>query len=105
VIYAIGALVGWLSPAALAASPLLALGPLLLAFVGLFVLIVLRLTAGREAMARVWLAGRNWRYWLIFGVGFVVYYVVQAALNAAFGLGGATLAPLPAPPGVNPMSS
>ena len=56
-------------------------------------------------MARVWLAGANWRYWLVFGLGFVVYYVVQAALNAAFGLGGSTLAPLPAPPGVNPMSS
>jgi len=101
-VYAIGALVGWLSPPALAASPLIAVAPLLLAFLGLFVLVVLRLTAGREAMARVWLAGGNWRYWLVFGVGFVVYYVVQAALNAAFGLGGATLAPLPAPPGFNP---
>jgi len=99
-VYAIGALVGWLSPAALAASPLIAIIPLLLAFVGLFLLIGLRLTVGREAMARVWLAGGNWRYWLVFGVGFVVYYVVQAALNAAFGLGGATLAPLPAPPGI-----
>jgi len=100
VVYAIGALVGWLSPAALTASPLLAVGPLLLAFVGLVLLVVLRLTAGREAMAWVWLAWGNWRYWLVFGVGFVVYYVVQAALNAAFGLGGATLAPVP--PGFNP---
>ncbi len=101
-VYAIGALVGWLSPAALTASPLLAVGPLLLAFVGLFLLIGLRLTAGRAVMARVWLAWGNWRYWLVFGVGFVVYYVVQATLNAAFGLGGATLAPLPAPPGIDP---
>lgn len=102
VVYAVGALVGWVSPAVLAPSPLLASIPLLLAFVGLFLLIVLRLTAGREAMARVWLAWGSWRYWLVFGVGFVVYYVVQAALNAVFGLGGATLAPVPAPPGINP---
>jgi membrane protease YdiL (CAAX protease family) len=101
-VYAIGALAGWLSPAALAASPLFAVGPLLLAFVGLLVLVVLRLTAGRAAMARVWLAGANWRYWLIFGAAFVIYYVVQAALNAAFGLGAATLAPVPAPPGMSP---
>ncbi len=102
VVYAAGALVAWLSPAALAGSPLIASIPLLFAVVGLVLLVVLRLTEGREAMARAGLAWGNWRYWLVFGVGIVVYYVVQAALNAALGLGGATLAPLPTPPGMTP---
>jgi uncharacterized protein len=101
-VYAIGALAGWLSPAALAASPLFAVVPLLLAFAGLILLVVLRLVAGREAMARVWLAGGSWRYWLIFGLGIVLYYVLQAALNAAFGLGGSAFAPIPVPSGFNP---
>ena len=60
-------------------------------------LVVLRFAAGRERMARVWLSWGNIRLWLLFGVGFAVYYALQAALNAAFGLGGATLTV----PGVN----
>jgi hypothetical protein len=101
VIYAVGTLVVWLAPnqqvIAVAATI-----PLLLAIVGLLVLVVLRMTAGREAMARVWLTWGNGRYWVLFGVGFVVYYVLQAALNALAGLGSAKLAPLPAPPGFGP---
>jgi uncharacterized protein len=63
---------------------------------------VLRVTAGREAMARVWLSWGNWRYYLFFGLGIMGFYVLQAVLNAAFGLGGAQLVPLPAPSGFNP---
>jgi len=81
---------------------LAAIAPQLLAFLGLLVLVVLRLAAGREAMASVWLAWGNLRYWLLFGLAFVAYYVVQAVLNAYFGLGQANLAPIPAPPGLSP---
>ena len=75
----------------------------LLALLGLIFLIVLRFTAGREAMARVWLTWGNWRYWLLFGLAVVAYYVLQAVLNAVTGLGGATLSPAsPAPAGLSP---
>jgi membrane protease YdiL (CAAX protease family) len=100
-IYALGTLAIWLSPSQ-STIAVLATIPLILAFLGLLILIVLRLVAGREAMAQVWLAWGNWRYWLLFGLGIVAYYVLQAALNATFGLGGAHLAPIPAPPGLSP---
>lgn len=100
-IYALGTLAIWLSPAQSTIAILSAI-PLILAFLGLFLLIVLHFTAGREAMTRVWLAWGNRRYWLLFGLGFVAYYVLQAALNAFFGLGGASLAPPAAPGGLSP---
>jgi uncharacterized protein len=102
VTYAASALGVWLAPAQGAAMVAASTIPLLLSFLGLPLLVVLRLTAGREAMARVWLAGGRARYWLIFGVAIAVWYCLQAALNAAFGLGGASLAPLPALPGLSP---
>ncbi|MGE5139077.1 MAG: CPBP family intramembrane glutamic endopeptidase [Rudaea sp.] len=98
VTYAVGALVVLTAPTQQVIA-LVSSIPLLLAFLGLLVLVVLRFVAGREAMARVWLAWGNWRYWLLFGVAIVIYYVLQAALNAAFGLGGARLEPPPIPPG------
>jgi membrane protease YdiL (CAAX protease family) len=102
VIYALGALGVWLAPAQGTITLVAAITPQLLAFLGLLLLVVLRFAAGREAMARVWLAWGNWHYWLLFGLAFVAYYVLQAALNAATGLGGAHLAPPPAPPGLSP---
>jgi membrane protease YdiL (CAAX protease family) len=95
-VYALAALGVWLAPAQ--GVVLVATSSLLLAFLGLLVLVVLRFVAGREAMARVWLAWGNWRYWLFFGLAFVAYYALQAVLNATFGLGGAHLAPIIAPP-------
>jgi membrane protease YdiL (CAAX protease family) len=100
-IYAFGALAIWLSPSQ-STIALLATIPLILAFLGLLILIVLRFTDGRDAMARVWLAWGNGRYWLLFGLGFVAYYVLQAALNAYTGLGGTKLTPPPSPPGLSP---
>jgi membrane protease YdiL (CAAX protease family) len=100
-IYALGTLVIWLSPAQSTIAVLAAI-PQILAFLGLLLLVVLRFTAGREAMTRVWLAWGNGRYWLLFGLGFVAYYVLQAALNAFFGLGGTKLAPPATPPGLSP---
>jgi membrane protease YdiL (CAAX protease family) len=100
-IYAVGTLVMWFSPTQGTISVLSAT-PLILAFLGLILLIILRATSGREAMARVWLSWGKGRYWLLFGLGFVVYYVLQAALNAFFGLGGGKLAPPAAPLGLSP---
>jgi membrane protease YdiL (CAAX protease family) len=101
-VYAVGALGVWLGWTSSTLTPVFAIVPLALAVLGLLVLVVLRATAGREAMARVWLSWGNWRYYLLFGLGIVGFYVLQAALNAAFGLGGAQLVPLPTPPGFNP---
>ena len=59
----------------------------LLMLVGLGIVVGLRLARGRESFARAGLAFGKAHYWLIFGLGFVLFYVVQTALNAAFGLG------------------
>jgi membrane protease YdiL (CAAX protease family) len=100
-IYALGTLAVWLSPSQ-STIAMLASVPLGLAFLGLLILIVLRFAAGREAMASVWLAWGNWRYYLLLGLAIVVYYALQALLNGIFGLGQANLAPLPTPPGLSP---
>ena len=98
-VYGVGALVAWLAPDNGAFTVVAATTPLGLALIGLIVLVVLRLVTGQEAMARVWLAGGNWRQWVVFGVATVVYYAVQAALNGVFGLGGSQFAPPPGLPG------
>jgi CAAX protease family protein len=99
-IYALGTLILWLSPAQNIIVMLTAI-PQVLAFLGLLILIVLRVVAGREAMSRVWLDWGSWRYYLLFGLSIVAYYILQAVLNAVFGLGSAQLAPIPAPAGLN----
>jgi membrane protease YdiL (CAAX protease family) len=70
---------------------------------GLPLLIVLRFAAGREGMARVWLSGGNWRYWLLFGLAFVAFFALQTALNALFHLGPSKIVLSPAPQGFNPI--
>jgi membrane protease YdiL (CAAX protease family) len=54
---------------------------------GLVLLIVLRLASGREAYARAGLSGGRFVYWALFGMGFVLFYVVQIGLNYLFRLG------------------
>jgi len=76
-----------------AMPPAVAYAPLLPSVLGLLVLVVLRFAAGRQAMDRVWLAWGNWRCWLLFGLGFVAYYVLQAALNAFTDLGSVNFGP------------
>ena len=97
VIMALTSLGTLLAPEAM--PPVIAYAPLLVSALGLLVLVVLRFVAGREAMARVWLAWGNWRYWLLFGLGFVAYYLLQAALNAFTGLGSASFGPNLTPQG------
>jgi membrane protease YdiL (CAAX protease family) len=100
-IYALGAVGVWLFPA-LATQTLAGAIPQLLAFLGLLVLIVLRFSAGRDAMSRVGLAWGKGRYYLLLGLAIVAYYAIQALLNGILGLCQANLAPLPTPPGFSP---
>jgi membrane protease YdiL (CAAX protease family) len=101
-VYALGALSLWLAPNQPVLRQVTALIPLMLSFLGLLLLVILRVAAGRAPMAQVELAGGNWRYWLAFGLAIMAWYGLQAALNAVTGLGGSQLAPLPAVPGLDP---
>ena len=58
-----------------------------LSILGLMVLVALRAFSGREAFARAGLAGGEVRHWVLYGSAFVLFYVLQTALNAAFDLG------------------
>ena len=55
--------------------------------VGLVVAVVVRLIAGSREANRTGLAFGKPKYWLIFGLGFALYYMLQVGLNYAFGLG------------------
>jgi len=101
VVYAFGTVVILMTPSPQIVA-LLASIPLLLAVLGLLLLIVLRFVAGREGMSQVGLAWGNWRYYLLFGLGIILYYVLQTALNSLFGLGSSQLTPPPAPTGLSP---
>jgi len=60
-----------------------------LTLLGLIILIVLRFVSGREAYARAGLAGGKWIYWVLFGLGFALLYLVQTGLNYLLDLGQA----------------
>ncbi len=102
-IYALGSVGVMLAPSQQFIAVMASI-PLLLALVGLVILIVLRFVAGREAMAQVGLSWGSFRYYLLFGLGIVVYYILQAVLNAYFGLGPSKLAPIPLPQGMSQTS-
>ena len=59
----------------------------LLTLLGLLLVIVLRMVGGKEPFAQAGLAFGKIKWWLLFGLGFVVFYVLQTALNNLFGLG------------------
>ena len=80
-IYALAALAGWLAPDQPTLKLVISTVPVMLSLLGLLLLVALRLVAGREAMARVGLAGGNWRHYLVFGLAIVAWYVLQAALE------------------------
>ena len=60
-----------------------------LTLLGLIILIVLRFVSGREAYARAGLAGGKCVYWVLFGLGFALLYLVQTGLNYLLDLGQA----------------
>ncbi len=100
-IAAIGVVCAWLDPSD-AMMKTVALVTQLPYFVGLFLVVVLRFTAGRQGMARVWLSWGNGRYWLLFGLGVAVFYILATGLNALFGLGPSEMGLRSAPQGFNP---
>jgi len=58
-----------------------------LTVLGLVLLVALRLRYGGEAAS---FAGLSWgkpRYWILFGMGFILFYLSQTALNRFFSLG------------------
>jgi len=58
-----------------------------LTLLGLVLLVSLRLRYGKVAAS---LAGLGWgkpRYWILFGMGFIIFYLSQTALNQFFSLG------------------
>jgi uncharacterized protein len=92
----------WLGPPKGTVTLVAAIVPQLLAFVGLLLLVVLRLVAGHEAMSRVWLSWGNGREWLLFTPAIVAFYVLQVVLNTLFGLGPVHPSPIALPPGPSP---
>jgi len=102
VISVLGDVGAWLGPAQGTVRLVAAIVPQLLAYVGLLLLIGLRLMAGREAMSRVWLSWGNGRDWLFFAPAIVAFYVLQVVLNALFGLGPVHPSPIALPPRLSP---
>jgi membrane protease YdiL (CAAX protease family) len=101
-IAAVGVLYVWLDPSD-GMGKIVALATQLPYIVGLFLVVVLRFTAGRQAMARVWLSWGKGRYWLLFGLGIAVFYILATALNALFGLGPSEMVLRSAPQGFHPI--
>jgi membrane protease YdiL (CAAX protease family) len=95
---AVGILSVWLNPSD-GMVKIVILATQLPYIVGLFLVVVLRFTAGRQAMARVWLSWGKGRYWLLFGLVIAVYYILATALNALFGLGPSEMVLRSAPQG------
>jgi membrane protease YdiL (CAAX protease family) len=59
----------------------------LLTILGLILLIAVRMRCGEERSARAGLSWGKPKYWLLFGGGFILFYVLQTALNNLFHLG------------------
>lgn len=68
-------------------ATLVSAGLQILTLAGLLLVLILRWASGREAFARVGLSGGRIKYWILFGVGFVLYYLLQTWLNTLFKLG------------------
>jgi membrane protease YdiL (CAAX protease family) len=56
---------------------------------GLLVLVALRGLGGRQSFSQAGLHGGKAGQWLVFGLGFVLFYALLTGLNALFGLGQA----------------
>jgi membrane protease YdiL (CAAX protease family) len=61
------------------------LGPL--SMIGLLLLLVLRWRGGPQAFAGAGMAGGNWRTWLLYGLGVVLFCALETLLNYVFKLG------------------
>jgi membrane protease YdiL (CAAX protease family) len=83
-LYLIGAIAGLILPDQAATISSLLLIPNAL---GLILLIVLRLTGGKDAFAGAGMAGGKARVWFLYGIGLVAFYGLQTFLNYVFKTG------------------
>ena len=60
---------------------------LIFSVVGLVLLLVLRWRGGPQTFTSVGMGGGNWRVWLVYGLGIVLFVAVETALNYLFKLG------------------
>jgi membrane protease YdiL (CAAX protease family) len=60
---------------------------LLLSVIGLALAVIIRWRGGPQAFAGAGMAGGNWRHWLLFGLGIVLFCGLEALLNYVFKLG------------------
>lgn len=65
----------------------LSIGLTILVLLGPLVALIVRWRGGKDTFAGVGMAGGRLRWWLILGLGFVAFYIVQTLLNVLFGLG------------------
>jgi membrane protease YdiL (CAAX protease family) len=84
VLYLIGLIVNLTQPGQTAMISSLLLIPNL---IGLILLVALRWKGGKDAFASAGLAGGKWYVWLLYGLGLVAFYGLQAFLNYVFKLG------------------
>jgi len=76
-------------------------GLMALGMIGLVALVVFNLRkAGRERFRGAGLAGGRWQVWVLYGLGIVAFYALQALLNLATGLGTRVDLKTALPPGV-----
>ena len=59
----------------------------LLSIIGLVLLLILRWRGGPQTFAAAGMAGGNWRIWLLYGLGVVLFCAVETLLNYVFKLG------------------
>jgi len=59
----------------------------LLSIIGLVLLVLLRWRGGPQAFAGAGMAGGNWRIWLLYGLGVILFCAVETLLNYVFKLG------------------
>jgi uncharacterized protein len=82
--YLVAAVLGLVQPAlGMALSSSL----LLLSVIGLILLGVLRWRGGPQTFAAAGMAGGNWRIWLLYGLGLILFCAVETLLNYVFKLG------------------
>jgi membrane protease YdiL (CAAX protease family) len=60
---------------------------ILLSVIGLVLLLVLRWRGGPETFAKAGMAGGNWRIWLLYGLGVILFCALETLLNYVFKLG------------------
>jgi uncharacterized protein len=83
-LYLIGSIISLLQPGL---GPILTSVLLIPNFLGLILLVILRLKGGKETFVEAGMAGGSARVWVGYGLGLVAFFAVQSWLNTVFKLG------------------